>query len=154
MRRNVCVTVALLVVNLLAPLPLSAKPLRWDGPLDESQVIARARTSFDARLATVSAEIAAERAHSERSSALPQVSVSETTMKSTLTQLGMPAARQPYASLNVSLPLFAPQAWAATRAAGSSAFAARATAAMAVNQAVSEAVVAYDAAAFARAVVG
>ena len=154
MRRNVCVTVALLVVNLLAPLPLSAKPLRWDGPLDESQVIARARTSFEARLATLGAEYAAERARSERSSALPQVSVSETTMKSTLTQLGMPAARQTYASLNVSLPLFSPQAWAATRAAGSSAFAARATAAMAVNQAVSEAVVAYDAAAFARAVVG
>ncbi len=154
MRRNVCVTVALLVVNLLVPLPLSAKPLRWDGPLGESQVIARARTSFEARLATLGAEYAAERARSERSSALPQVSVSETTMKSTLTQLGMPAARQTYASLNVSLPLFSPQAWAATRAAGSSAFAARATAAMAVNQAVSEAVVAYDAAALARAVVG
>jgi len=153
MRRSVCVAVALLVANVLVLSPLSAKPLQWNGTLAEAQVVARARRSFNARLATLSAEIAAERARSERSQALPQVSVSETTMKSTLTQLGMPAARQTYASLNVSVPLFAPQAWAAARAAGSSAFAARATSAMAVNRAVREAVVAYDAAALARAVV-
>ncbi len=132
--------------------PLSAKPLRWTGRLDDAQVIARAQGSFDARLATLNSEIAAEQAGSARAQALPEVSVSETTLKSTLAQLGMPAARQTYASLNATVPLFAPQAWEVARAAGSNAEAARASAAMSVNRGVSDALVAYNAAALARAV--
>jgi len=152
MRSNIQIALIILVAHAIVALPASAKPLRWDGPLDEAQVVARARTSFDAQIATLNAQIATARARSMRAYALPQLSVSGSAMKSTLTQLGMPAARQTYASLNANVPLFAPQAWAAARAAGSSAAAARATAAMAVNRAVSDAVMEYNAAALTSAV--
>jgi len=143
----------MLMVGALASIaPTSAEPLRWNGPLTQAQVVSRARQSFAAQLAALDAQSAAAQARSTRAQALPHVSVSETTMNSTLTQLGMPAARQTYGSLNASVPLFAPQAWAAARAAGSEAAAARATAAMDVNQAVTDAVQKYDAAALTRAI--
>jgi len=150
MRRGILIV---LVVGALASITFaSAEPLRWNGSLTQAQVILRAQKSFAAQLAALDARNAAAQARSARAQALPQVSVSETTMNSTLTQLGMPAAHQTYGSLNASVPLFAPQAWAAARAAGSEASAVRATAAMDVNQAVTDAVQKYDAAALARAV--
>ncbi|MHB8141048.1 MAG: TolC family protein [Vulcanimicrobiaceae bacterium] len=154
MHSRVRTALAFLVADaLVSTVPGLAGPLRWNGPLTQAQVVARARESFVARLAALKAEVAAARARSMRAQALPQVSFSETTMTSTLTQLGTPAARQTYGSLNASVPLFAPQAWAAARAAGSQAWAARATTAMVINQAVSDAVQVYNAAALARAVV-
>jgi len=126
---------------------VSAQPLLWNGTLTQVQVIARAQHAFDAQLAQLTAQGAAAQAQSVRAQALPQIGVSETAMNSTLVQLGMPSARQTYASLNGTLPIFAPQAWAAARAAGSNAAAARATAAMAINQAVTDAAQRYDAAA-------
>lgn len=130
-----------------------AQPMQWNGPLTQAQVIARAQQSFDAQLAQLKAQTAATQAQSSRAQALPQLSVSGTTMNSSLTQLGMPAARQTYGSLDATIPLFAPQAWAGARAAGYDAYAARATAAMDVNQSVMVAVQQYDAAGLAQAVV-
>ncbi len=127
--------------------PLSAQPLLWNGALTQAQVVARAQQAFDAQLAQLTAQSAAAQAQSVRAQGQPQVYVGGTVMNSTLVQLGMPAARQTYASLNGTLPVFAPQAWAAARAAGSDAAAARATAAMAINQAVTDAAQRYDAAA-------
>jgi len=132
---------------------LSAQPLLWNGTLTQAQVVTRAQQAFDAQLAQLNTETAAAQAQSLRAQALPQISVSETAMNSTLVQLGMPSARQTYMSFNGTLPIFAPQAWAAARAAGSDAAAARANAAMAINQAVTDAVQRYDAAALAAAIV-
>lgn len=143
-----------IAASIASRAPVSAKPLHWNGPLTQAQVIARAQQSFDAQLARLNVQSAAAQAQSALSQALPSVSISETTTNSTLVQLGMPSARQTYASLNASVPLFAPQAWAAARAAGEVASAARATAAMEIDRAVMVAVQRYNAAGFAEAVVG
>lgn len=142
--------VVLIFGVIAAMLPASAKPLPWNGPLTQAQVIARARRSFAAQLAALKAQSAAAHARSARARALPQISVSETALNSTLKQFGMPEARQVYGSLNASVPLFAPEAWAAARAAGLDATAADAVAAMKVNDAVTDAVQKYDAAALTR----
>lgn len=149
MRRAV---VMALVALLVSAVPVSAQPMQWNGRLTQAQVIVRAQESFDAQLAQLDAQTAADRAQAARAQTLPQLSVSETAMKSTLVQLGMPAARQIYTSLNADVPLFAPQAWAGARAAGDDAYAARATAAMDVNQVVTVAVQEYDAAGLAGAI--
>lgn len=141
-----------LASSLASTVPASAQPLQWNGQLTQAQVVARAQQSFDAQLAQLKAQSAAAQAQSARAQALPQVSVSETAMNSSLVQLGMPTARQTYTSLNASVPLFAPKVWAGIRAAGYTAYAARATAAMDVNQAVMAAVQQYDAAGLAQAV--
>lgn len=141
-----------LAACLALPIPVSAQPLQWNGPLTQAQAISRAQRSFDVQLAQLDAQIAGDRERSARAKALPQISVSGTAMNSTLVQFGMPAARQTYASVNASVPLFAPGAWADARAAGYDAYAARATAAMEVNQAVMIAVQQYDAAGLARAI--
>ena len=147
-------TVAIvLAASIATTISVSAQPMRWNGPLTQAQVIARAQQSFDAEFARLNVQSAAARAQSALSRVLPSVSISETTMNSTLVQLGMPSARQTYASLNVRVPLFVPQAWAAARAAGETASAARATAAMEIDQAVMVAVQQYDAAGYALAVV-
>lgn len=151
MRRGIMLTV--LAGSLASPIPVSAQPVTWNGPLTQAQVIARAQQSFDAQLAQLSAQTAAAQAQSVRAQALPQLSVSGTAMNSSLVQLGMPSARQTYGSLNATVPLFAPQAWAGARAAGYEAYAARATAAMDINQAVMAAVQQYDAAGLAQAIV-
>lgn len=147
-----CVMAVVLAGSLAPTIPVRAQPVQWNGPLTQAQVIARAQQSFGAQLAGLNAQIAAAQAQSARAPALPQVSVSETAMNSALVQLGMPAARQTYTSLNASVPLFAPHAWAAARAAADTAYAARATAAMTINQAVMLAVQQYDAAALAQAI--
>lgn len=151
MRRGI---VAIVLASFLASsTPVAAEPLQWNGPLTQAQVITRAQQSFDAKLAQLNVETAAAQAQAARAQALPQISVSETATNSTLVQLGMPSARQTYTSLIASAPLFAPQAWAAARAAHYDAYAARATAAMGVNQAVMMAVQQYDAAGLAETVV-
>ena len=151
MRRGIITMV--LAGSLAWTVPVSAQPVLWNGLLTQAQVVARAQRSFDARLAQLDSESAAARAQSVRAQALPQLSLSETAMKSTLVQLGMMAARQTYTSLNASIPLFSPQTWAAARAAAFDASTARATAAMDINQAVMTAVQYYDAAGLAEAIV-
>ena len=151
MRRSIMMTV--LAGALASTLPASAQPLTWNGPLTQAQVVARAQQSFDAQLAQLNAQTAAAQVQSVRAQALPQLYVSGTAMNSSLSQLGMPVARQTYGSLNATVPLFAPQAWAGARAAGYDAYAARATAAMDINQAVMAAVQQYDAAGLAQAIV-
>ena len=144
---------ALLILTLAAlPAFASAAPLQWNGSLSQAQVEARARESFDAQLAELSAATAEAQSRSARAVTQPQISVSATTMHSTLVQLGMPAARQTYGSLNATVPLFTPTAWSAARAATLDASAARADAAMGVNQAVARAVQQYDATALAEAI--
>lgn len=138
---------------LACSIPASAQPVRWNGPLDQAQVIALAKQSFAARLAQLDAEAAAANAQSARAQTLPNVSISENTLNSSLVQLGMPNARQTYTSFNATVPLLAPQAWAGARASADTASAARATAAMNVNEAVMAAVQQYDAAGLAQAVV-
>ena len=151
MRKDIMLTV--LAGSLASSMPVSAQPVLWNGPLTQAQVIARAQQSFDAQLAQLNAQTSAAQAQSARAQALPQLSVSGTAMNSSLVQLGMPSARQTYGSLNATVPLFAPQAWAGARAAGYEAYAARATAAMDINQAVMAAVQQYDAAGLAQAIV-
>ena len=151
MRRGIMTIV--LAGSLASTIPVSAQPVPWNGPLTQTQVIARAQQSFDAQLAQLNAQTAAAQAQSARAQALPQLSVSGTAMNSSLVQLGIPSARQTYGSLNATVPLFAPQAWAGARAAGYEAYAARATAAMDINQAVMAAVQQYDAAGLAQAIV-
>lgn len=133
--------------------PLLAQPLLWNGTLTQAQVVERAQRSFDTQLAQLNAQTVAAQAQSIRAQALPQMSVGETAMNSTLVQLGMPSARQTYTSLSATVPIVAPQAWAAARAAGADAASARATAAMAVTQSVGDAAKRYDAAALAAAIV-
>ena len=135
-------------------LPVSAQPLQWNGVLTQAQAVARAQHSFDAQLAQFDAEISAARAEATRAQALPHLSLSEGYNNGSPHRLGMPTPAQRFTSLDASVPLFAPQAWAASRAAGLAASAARATAAMGVNQAVNDAVQQYDAAALAQAIVG
>ena len=137
---------------LFAMATASAKPLVWHGTLTQAQAVSRAQLSFDAQLAQIDAQSAAAQAHAVAASTLPQVSVSETSMNSTLTQLGMPAARQTYTSFSASLPIFSPIAWANARAAGSDAASARAAAAMEINDTVNAAVQKYDAAALTAAI--
>lgn len=132
--------------------PLGAHPLKWNGRLTREQVIARARRSFDARLAAVDVEIASAQARNARARAMPSISLGETAMNSTLVQLGMPVARQTYTSVRATVPLFAPQAWLRARVAGTQAIAARAAAAMRVNLAVAVALRRFDAAALAAAI--
>ena len=151
MRRGIMTMV--LAGSLASTIPAVGQPVQWNGPLTQAQVVARAQQSFDAQLAQFSAQSAAAQAQSARAQALPQLSVSGTAMNSSLVQLGMPSARQTYGSLNATVPLFAPQAWAGARAAGYDAYAARATAAMDINQAVMAAVQQYDAAGLAQAIV-
>ena len=143
-----------LLILALAALPSLAwaEPLLWNGSLSQAQVIARARQSFDAQLAELGAASAEAQARSARAGTLPQVWVSATAMNSSLVQLGMPAARQTYGSVNASVPIFTPQAWAAARAASLDASAARASAAMGMNEAVASAVQHYNAVALAEAI--
>lgn len=143
----------LFTASLASTIPVSAQPMHWNGPLGQAQVIARAQQSFDAQLAQLNAKTAAAQAQSARAQALPQVSVSENYNNGNAFRLGMLTPTQRYTSLNASAPLFAPQAWAGARAAGDEAYAARATAAMDINQAVMMAVQQYDAAGLAQAIV-
>ncbi len=83
-----------------------ADPVRYDGDLSLAQAVARVRDAgFDVRLAQADFEGAGAQAASTRALYLPQLSVSETSLKADIPQLGMPVARQTYLSLNASLPL-------------------------------------------------
>lgn len=138
---------------VIGAIPATAQPLAWNGILTPAQVVTRAQQSFAAQLAQLDVQTAEAQARTTRAQALPQLSISGTAMNSTLVQLGMPSARQTYGSLNASVPLFAPQAWASVRAAQSEALAAHATAAMDVNDAVVDALQKYDDASLTQAIV-
>lgn len=138
----------------MVPATALSAPMQWNGPMTWDQVVARAQTAgFDARLAALDAETAQSQAAQARSALFPQIGVSGTTLNSTLVQLGMPAARQTYGSLNATLPLFAPQTWASASGAQADAEAAQAQASARIGDAALSALQAYDKAALASAIV-
>ncbi len=148
--RSLTLTLAL----LLAPVTALAAPLQWDGPMTWDQVVARAQSGgFDAQLAALDAANAQSQAAQARSGLFPQIAISGTAMNSTLVQLGMPAARQIYTSLNATLPLFAPQTWALVSGAQQDAYAAQALALAQTSDVALSALQIYDRAAFASAIV-
>ncbi|MHB8462373.1 MAG: TolC family protein [Vulcanimicrobiaceae bacterium] len=153
MCRYFAVIARMCVIVISLNSPLSAKTLVWNGPLTSKQAVLRAQEAFTVQLANLDSQTAVDQAHSARAETLPQVALSETAMRSSLVQLGMPDARQAYSSFTAVVPLFVPQLWAASRAAGLSAGAARAVAAMALNQAGADAAFRYNAAALAAAIV-
>lgn len=138
---------------LLAGMPAAAGPLRWTGELTQAQAVARAQHSFAARLAALDAQAAAAQADSARSQTLPHLSISENYDNGSPQRLGMPTPFQRYTALDVSVPIFSPQLWSAARSAGLESDAARANAAMGVNEAVTQALQQYDSAALATAIV-
>ncbi len=130
-----------------------SKDEAWNGPMTWDQVIARARSAgFDARLAELDALNAQSQAAQARSALSPQITLSGTAMNSTLVQLGMPNARQTYASLNANLPLFAPQTWASVSGAQADAYAAQAQALAQMGDSTLVALQIYDRAALAAAI--
>jgi outer membrane protein TolC len=144
-------TLALLVA---APVAVLASPLQWDGPMTWDQVVARAQSGgFDAQLAALDAATAQSQVAQARSALFPQIAVSGTAMNSSLVQLGMPAARQTYASLSATVPLFAPQTWASVSGAQEDAYAAQALALAQTGDAALSALLLYDRAALASAIV-
>jgi outer membrane protein TolC len=96
----------------------SAAPVMQSGPLTLDQAVARVRDAgFDVRIAAADAAMVRADEGTARSSIAPQVSVSGTAMSANEPQVGMPIARQLYASANLTVPLFAPAASLAVRAA-------------------------------------
>jgi multidrug efflux system outer membrane protein len=144
-------TLALLVA---APVAVLAAPQQWDGLMTWGQVVTRAQSfGFAAQLAALDSASAQSQAAQTRSTLFPQISVSGTAMNSSLVQLGMPAARQTYASLNASLPLFAPQMWASVSGAQADAYASQALALAQTDDAVLLALQLYDRAGLATAII-
>jgi len=151
MRSAAALTLALLVT---APVAAPAAPLQWNGPMNWDQVVARAQSGgFDAQLAALDAANAQAQAAQARSALFPQIALSGTAMNSTLVQLGMPAARQTYASLSATVPLFAPQTWASVSGAQADALVAQALALAQMDDAALSALQLYDRAALAAAIV-
>lgn len=147
-------TISLVITALLmATMPLGAQPLKWNGAMTQAQAVARARESFGAQLAALDAQTASAQAAAARAQVFPQLSVSEAYNNGSPERLGLPTPFQRFTSLAVSLPIFAPQVWSLARAAGLESEAARATAAMGVNEASADAAKQYDAAALAQGVV-
>jgi outer membrane protein TolC len=132
-KRNVrlCVTVfAASVVVLGAMLPAVATTdgtfERYSGgPLTLAAALARVDgANFDVRMARGMAVSAAGDAAAAAASARPQVALGGTAAVANLPQFGMPVARQAYASLTATVPLFAPSSTGnarASRAAGEAA---------------------------------
>jgi outer membrane protein, multidrug efflux system len=97
---------------------VGAAPAVPNGPLTLDQAVARVREAgFDVRIAASDAAITRADEGTARSLIAPQVSVSGTALSANDSQLGMPVARQLYASANFTLPIFAPAPKLAVRAA-------------------------------------
>ncbi|MHB8703588.1 MAG: TolC family protein [Candidatus Tyrphobacter sp.] len=83
-----------------------------------NQAIARVHDAgFDVRLALADAETGHAQASAARAFVFPQIGVSETALKSDLSQLGMPVARQTYFSINASVPIVSVGQWYSASAA-------------------------------------
>lgn len=96
----------------------SAAPLAPNGPLTLDQAVARVREAgFDVRIAAANAAMTRADEGTARSLIGPQVSLSATALTANESQLGMPIARQLYASANLTVPVFTPAASLAVRAA-------------------------------------
>jgi outer membrane protein TolC len=134
---------ALLLALSASPAAARAETIRWTGALTLSQAVERVESDgFDIGMALAQARGAAADAAAQRAVSLPQIGISGTALDANLPQLGMPVARQTYASANISLPLLNASAWASARAssidasaAGQNVEAARSDAAFAVVQA-------------------
>jgi outer membrane protein TolC len=96
----------------------SAAPSTPSGPLTLDQAVARAREAgFDVRVAAADAEMTRADAGAARSPLMPQISISGSALSANEPQLGMPIARQLYGSANLTIPIVAPAATLAARAA-------------------------------------
>jgi outer membrane protein TolC len=97
---------------------VSAAPLVQNGPLTLDQAVARVRdVGFDVRIAAANAAMTRADEGTARSLLRPQISVSGTALNANEPQLGMPIARQLYASANLTVPIVAPAPNLAARAA-------------------------------------
>jgi outer membrane protein TolC len=107
-----------LAILALSPLVAGAAPAVQNGPLTLDQAVARVRDAgFDVRIAAADAAMTHADEGTARSLIAPQISVSGTAMSANENQLGMPIAKQLYASANLTVPVFAPAASLAVRAA-------------------------------------
>jgi outer membrane protein TolC len=97
---------------------VSAAPLVQNGPLTLDQAVTRVRDAgFDVRIAAANAAMTRADEGTARSLLRPQISVSGTALSANEPQLGMPIARQLYASANLTVPIVAPAANLAAHAA-------------------------------------
>jgi len=95
-----------------------AAPNMPSGPLTLDQAVARVRDAgFDVRIAAADAEMTRADAGTARSLLAPQISISGTALSANEPQLGMPIARQLYGAVNLTVPIIAPAASLAVRAA-------------------------------------
>lgn len=118
-----------------------------------TQAISRAEQSgFAVRMATADAQAAAAQAASTRSALFPQANISATTSNGGITQLGMPLAQQNYINTMVSVPVFAPRAFAGAQVAGRIAQSASFTQQQSVNDAMLAAVQGYEGTLLAQAI--
>ena len=118
-----------------------------------TQAIARAEQSgFAVRMASADARLAAAQVTASRAALFPQASISATTSNGGITQLGMPLAQRNYVSTMVSVPLFAPRAFADAQAAGRSAQSASFTQEQSISDAMLAAVQGYEGALLTQAI--
>ena len=149
MRRSL----AAAAISLLPGIALAAGVRTWNGPLTLAQAVTRAEEAgFQVQAARDAAEVSSAQAAAVRSTLLPQMGLSATTMNGGITQLGMPVAQQNYVSANVTVPLFEPSAFASARGAERTALAAESDAGQAMSDAMLAAVQAYENALLARAI--
>lgn len=95
-----------------------AAPSLPSGPLTLDQAVARVRAAgFDVRVAVADAQMTRADEGTARSFLMPQFSISGTALSANEPQLGMPIARQLYGSANLTVPIIAPAASLAVRAA-------------------------------------
>jgi outer membrane protein TolC len=124
MPRRIAFALAVAVGTL--PAAAAADTVRWPGPLTLGDALQRVQSDgFDIRTASAQARGAAADAAAQRAASLPQVTLSGTATDVNLPQLGMPIARQAYASANINVPLINAAAFANAHAAGLDASATR-----------------------------
>ncbi len=117
---------ALALASSALPAAAAAETVRWPGGLTLAGALQRVQSAgFDVRMASAQARGAAADAAAQRAASLPQISLSATATDVNLPELGMPVARQAYASANVNVPLVNAAAFANAHAAGLDASATR-----------------------------
>lgn len=115
MRKTFALSLMLASVMSAAAL---ADPLVYNGSLTLDQAIARVRDAgFDVRLSQADAESAHAQIAIAKAAALPQISLSGSTLKGNLPQLGMPIAQQTYLFGNATVPIVAKSQWLSAQAA-------------------------------------
>lgn len=137
--RKLIVTV-LMILLIAGPLDAQTQPQT----LSLAQAVARVNSrGFEIRMARADAQIAAADRRSAQSLLRPQIGISANVLDANEPQLGMPIARQTYAAVSLTLPLFTPANGASVRAAREAALAADSGIASTTSDAVFATVGAY-----------